>query len=119
MRQWGIVLPSASDGDKDKSGPWALNALGEDETTDDVVVSYHFGFPGDLGGGPYDRTDDTPLDTPDWQKGVAKSRSDTDFQGIRDAVAEWNGADQAASGAAEWGAMRMSAWSSASTLLPR
>ncbi|MCA9055803.1 MAG: alpha-2-macroglobulin, partial [Planctomycetaceae bacterium] len=34
MRQWGIILPRADqgDGDMDESGPYALHTLGEDET---------------------------------------------------------------------------------------
>lgn len=60
-----------------------------------VRVSYAYGFPGDVGGGPYNRRTslNVALDRPvDWQAAVGKSLAPdaTHFNTLTDAVAAWN-----------------------------
>jgi hypothetical protein len=60
-----------------------------------VSASYAYGFPGDLGGGPYDKRDslDPYLDGTTWQAGVHGTPPPGDLRikaTLRDAVKEWN-----------------------------
>jgi hypothetical protein len=60
-----------------------------------VFVTSSYGFPGDLGGGPYDRTDsiDPIFERPDWQRGVSHLQAPVAGQivpSLRLAVDEWN-----------------------------
>ena len=69
---------------------------------DQVIVGYSYGLSGDLGGGPYDRSDSvrTWLDPerapPTWQRGVSRdhelSEGDPDrvLGSLREAMVEWN-----------------------------
>jgi hypothetical protein len=72
-------------------------ALPAGETADVVEVAYAYGYPGDLGGGPYDRRESVaealPSEPPTWQKGVtAVADGDPDLtDSLELAVAEWNG----------------------------
>jgi hypothetical protein len=77
---------------------------------DGVEVAYAYGFPGDLGGGPYDRTASiAPLfadlpdatDVPRWQKGVtavAGANNDDLVPTLAAAVEAWNKLPQPAIG---------------------
>jgi hypothetical protein len=79
-------------------------ALPAGKTYETVEVGYAYGFPGDLGGGPYDRTASVaralPMDSlppvkevPRWQKGVSPyaAAADTDlFPTLAAAVDAWN-----------------------------
>jgi len=63
----------------------------------EVLVSAAHGFPGDLGGGPYDRRDSVaefPLASVDWQAGVSANFPNDPLQNlyptIRAAVDAWN-----------------------------
>lgn len=73
----------------------------------DALVTYHYGFPGDLGGGPYDRTaslvattdssegQGSPFFAPHWQAGVSHTgETGTSelpiFPSLAAAVAAWN-----------------------------
>lgn len=60
-----------------------------------VQVTYHYGAPGDIGGGPYDRTAsvealDLPADV--WQAGVSHAGGAAPplYASLRDAVAAWH-----------------------------
>jgi hypothetical protein len=70
-----------------------------------VFVSYSYGFSGDVGGGPYDRTDSVVaangarrggfFDPNVWQRGVSHQLAASDTSGLlvgtlREAVVEWN-----------------------------
>ena len=62
-----------------------------------VFVTYSYGFPGALGGGPYDRRDTVDEDTfaqpTVWQVGVSHLQTDSSgllFPSLEDAVAAWN-----------------------------
>jgi hypothetical protein len=63
----------------------------------DVAVCYACGFPGDVGGGPYDRGEsiDTIFRDPGvWQVGVSRTRTavggESIFTRLKDAVTAWN-----------------------------
>jgi hypothetical protein len=85
-------------------------ALPEGASAQTVEVAYACGFPGDLGGGPYDRTASVaplladlpdPTVVPQWQKGVTAraGAGDTDmFPTLAAAVAAWNALPQPAIG---------------------
>lgn len=61
-----------------------------------VLVSYAYGFSGDLGGGPYNRRDLSLPEisrTPDWQVAVSKEippKPGEVFSSLVDAISEWN-----------------------------
>jgi hypothetical protein len=60
-----------------------------------VLVTNSYGFPGDLGGGPYDRSAsmDDGFTAADWQRGVSHLQPPTPgviVGSLRAAVAEWN-----------------------------
>ena len=61
-----------------------------------VFVTFRYGFPADIGGGPYDRSASIPaaFGAPDWQVGVSRvavpKGSETIFTRLADAVAAWN-----------------------------
>ena len=61
-----------------------------------ILVSYAYGFSGDLGGGPYNRRDLTLPEitkTPDWQVAVSKDippEPGKIFSSLLDAINEWN-----------------------------
>jgi hypothetical protein len=60
-----------------------------------VFVTYSYGFPGDLGGGPYDRTGsiDALFEQADWQRGVSHIEPAVPglvVPSLRDAVDAWN-----------------------------
>ncbi len=61
-----------------------------------VLVSYSYGFSGDLGGGPYDRSDSVSqvlAGTNPWQVAVSKELAPIPnllFSGLADAVQAWN-----------------------------
>lgn len=58
--------------------------------SEDVFVSYSYGFPGDLGGGPYLRQSEN-LDVPEWQVAVPIGNSTTtDEPTINDAISAWH-----------------------------
>jgi len=64
---------------------------------DEVLVSHSYGFSGDVGAGPYNRTvftRDVLNRTPDWQVGVSREEtavgSEKIFETLSDAVSEWN-----------------------------
>jgi hypothetical protein len=64
---------------------------------DEVLVSHSYGFSGDVGAGPYNRTvftRDVLNRTPDWQVGVSRKEtavgSEKIFETLSDAVSEWN-----------------------------
>ncbi|MDX1530746.1 MAG: phage tail protein, partial [Rhodothermales bacterium] len=71
---------------------------------DRVEVSSAYGFPGDVGGGPYSRRDsvDAVLDRPvDWHVGVGRdvaADGTTLFNTLTDAVVAWNARDAATPG---------------------
>jgi hypothetical protein len=77
-------------------------ALPAGVTVDAVEVGYAYGFPGDLGGGPYDRSASVagplanlpdPRELPHWQKGVTAlaPHGDPDrMPTLDEAVDEWN-----------------------------
>lgn len=62
----------------------------------EVIVGAAHGFPGDVGGGPYDRrssVNEFPLDKTGWQVGVSQAEPDPPkniFATIGEAVEEWN-----------------------------
>jgi hypothetical protein len=60
-----------------------------------VLTTHSYGFPGDIGGGPYERTDaiDAVFENPDWQRGVSHLQPAVAGQvlaSLREAVEEWN-----------------------------
>ena len=64
---------------------------------DEVLVSHSYGFSGDVGAGPYNRTvftRDVLNRAPDWQVGVSQEEtavgSEKIFGTLSDAVSEWN-----------------------------
>ncbi|MEA3323758.1 MAG: hypothetical protein U9Q37_01270 [Euryarchaeota archaeon] len=64
---------------------------------DEVLVSHSYGFSGDVGAGPYNRTvftSDVLNRAPDWQVGVSREEtavgSEKIFKTLSDAVSEWN-----------------------------
>ena len=64
---------------------------------DEVLVSHSYGFSGDVGAGPYNRTvftRDVLNRAPDWQVGVSQEEtavgSEKIFGNLSDAVSEWN-----------------------------
>ncbi|HDJ37591.1 MAG TPA: hypothetical protein ENF24_00130, partial [Methanosarcinales archaeon] len=64
---------------------------------DEVLVSHSYGFSGDVGAGPYNRTvftRDVLNRTPDWQVGVSREETavggEKIFKTLSDAVSEWN-----------------------------
>ena len=79
-------------------------ALPEGASADTVEVAYAYGFPGDLGGGPYDRSASVrPLvaGVPDWQAGVtavARANDDDLFPSLAAAVDAWHTHPQPAFG---------------------
>jgi hypothetical protein len=70
--------------------------LAEAEGVESVLVSYAYGFSGDVGGGPYNRQESISnalTGTVTWQAGVSKeitSMTDNIFGNLREAVEEWN-----------------------------
>jgi hypothetical protein len=86
-------------------------ALPAGKTADVVEVAYAYGYPGDLGGGPYDRREsvakalpdesDLPPEVRKWQKGVTAVADGSDpalTDSLEAAVAEWNGLEAPAVG---------------------
>ena len=85
-------------------------ALPEGASAQTVEVAYAYGFPGDLGGGPYDRTASVaplladlpdPTVVPRWQKGVTARAGAHDthlLPTLAAAVAAWNALPQPAIG---------------------
>ncbi len=68
-------------------------ALPAGKRADAVEVAYAYGFPGDLGGGPYDRTASVaPLvaSTPTWQAGVTTETGENLYPDLAAAVDAWN-----------------------------
>jgi hypothetical protein len=74
-------------------------ALPAGESADTVEVAYAYGFPGDLGGGPYDRTASVaplladlpdPKKVPRWQTGVTAAAGPNLFPTLKAAVDAWN-----------------------------
>ena len=72
-------------------------ALPAGNTATKVKVSYSYGFSGELGGGPYDRSDSVQAITKNfvqfWQVGVSRDLPPIPhllFSTLADAVAEWN-----------------------------
>jgi len=64
---------------------------------DEVLVSHSYGFSGDVGAGPYNRTvftRDVLNRAPDWQVGVSQEETavgnEKIFKTLKDAVSEWN-----------------------------
>jgi len=76
--------------DPDRGRLFVMNAADELAL---IETSYTYGFPGDVGGGPYDRNADTQRNIADrtWRKTVA--RTGADFISITDAVNAWNALD--------------------------
>lgn len=73
----------------------------EDDSYDDVRVSYQYGFSGDLGGGPYNRRESVKESLPDkidWQVGVRRSEPDLGnniYSSIDEALTEWDAQTEA------------------------
>jgi len=68
-------------------------ALPAGADADTVEVTYAYGFPGDLGGGPYDRTASVgPLlaEVPDWQAGVTSASGTGLYPTLVAAVDAWS-----------------------------
>ena len=80
-------------------------AFPEGEDPEGVEVAFSYGFPGDLGGGPYDRRaslaaglpqDDPEEPTSLWQKGVGRERDDSApvaidlVETFAEAIEDWN-----------------------------
>ena len=63
-------------------------------TPDQVQVSCAYGFPGDLGGGPYERRETlaAPSRTPreQWSKTVSRHDPQADCQSLSEALADWD-----------------------------
>jgi hypothetical protein len=93
--------------------------LAEPAGVESVLVSYAYGFSGDVGAGPYDRQEsvtnapeqDSEADGEegaeenkkvDWQVGVSKDKTaaagEKIFKNLKDAVAEWNDSTDVCSG---------------------
>lgn len=65
-------------------------ALG-DEPDGDILVSYNYGFGGNLGGGPYDRRGSLVAEGPGlWARTVSQQDPGADFQSLSDALAAWS-----------------------------
>ncbi len=94
-------LESTGDSDQAKRIPVAIDpvrgkmTLPKDTSPREVLVSYSYGFSGDVGAGPYDRTssiEQALAGEVEWQVGVSKEAADGDaiFGTIQEALDEWN-----------------------------
>ena len=62
---------------------------------ENVEVSYAYGFPGDLGGGPYQRVEVAGTSQASWRKTVSQ-HGQADYRSLSDAIAAWDEENPAA-----------------------